>query len=828
LKKILYIIFIIIMSQFMHLKAEPLLNQGKNLSINGKSNQSANEKFIFSGADEGEYIKVAESGEDNLTMTGNIKMDFDGKTIYTRNIVYNRNTGDVTLTGELLFVDGKNRIVAGKGIFNVKDYAGVLYDAKSAEKPFFFDTKKIRIVNKNTYITDNTDLSTCELERPHYHFSVKKLIIYRDKRAIGFNAIYIVGDVPLFYFPIIAHSDDGIGIITQFGQGGRRGTFMQNTMKYTSESGDKWKYKLDIYDKLGTYGGVEYNSKSQDSNSRIYVAGAKYQYAEPSSGGKWTNKSLPEGENDNWYKVLLNNDYTFNKRGSSNSYSSIKFEWMNNWDFERYFDARREPAASSMMFAFMPPAIPQKQFLNWNYTIGDRGTNHDISLQLARQWYWDTSQSINNIDNYSTIGRYVPYVDQLPVFKFVYNDSFYIINYDDGAGSKNGQKINWFVNFTGDSFKQYSQGHNYSTTYRPSGYLLLNSDIQFLRYFTYTPGIQNGFFAQETRGPFNNDVSAKESAKLAADKNSYEYFETSNALKFGLPKYYLQVTHYYRRSYLEKETVEPFIHERRSDFVGGLFLLPFDEIKMSVMTSYDARKKFPFEDERLKNIAVSNNIFLDFCKLFYDSNSISNKKAGFFYSGIEAVNNYLYIIKDKTSGYDIFDLKFTTGNFSLPGIKRVRNFEIGYDFYHDYRFEFRDTMSLKWALSIDVLKLWRLEIGSGSQADRAYLLYNDNQGENFFDDLQKSLYFYDRDKSKNAVFTLRNLYINILHDIHCWEIGFFYNLQRKIENWGPENKDRLMYYEHLFFVSLTLKAFEGESTQKTQVYPIQQRQESQH
>jgi hypothetical protein len=827
LKKFSYIIIIIIIFQFVHLKAETLLNQEKNLYTGGKSGQSANENFTFSGADEGEYIKVAESGEDILTMTGNIKMEFDGKAIHAHNIVYNRNTGDVTLTGDLLFVDGKNRILARKGIFNVKDYAGVLYDAKSVEKPIFFETKKIRIINKNTYITDNTGLTTCDLERPHYHFSVKKLIIYRDKRAIAFNAIYTVGDIPLFYFPVVANSDDGIGIITQFGQGGRRGTFMQNTMKYTSENGDKWKYKLDIYDKLGTYGGVEYNTKSQDTGSRIYVAGAKYRYAEP-SGGKWINKSIPEGENDNWYKVLLDNDYTFNRRSSSNSYSTIKFEWMNNWDFEKYYDARREPAATSMMFGFMPPDISQKQYLNWNYTIGDRGKNHDISLQLARQWYWDTIRPLNNIDNYSTMGRYVPYIDQLPVFKFSYNDSFYIFNYEDGAGAKNRQKINWFVNFAGDSFKQYDHGDYYSTTYRPSGYLLINTDIGFLNYFTFTPGIQNGFIAQEVRGPFNNDVSAKGSAKQSADKNSFEYFETSNALKFGLPEFYLQVTHYYRRSYLEKETVEPFIHERRNDFVGGIFILPLDEIKMSVMTSYDARRKFPFEDERFKNIAVSNTVFLDFCKLFYDSSSVSSRKAGFFYSGIEAVNNYLYITKDRTSGYDIFDLKFTTGNFSLPGIKRIRNFEIGYDFYHDYRFEFRDTMSFKWALSIDVLKLWRLEIGSRSQADRAYLLYNDNQGQNFFDDLQKSLYFYDRDRSKNAVFILRDLYLNILHDLHCWEIGFFYNLQRKTENWGPESKDRLMYYEHLFFVSLTLKAFEGEGTQKTQVYPLQQRQESQH
>ncbi|MFH0975479.1 MAG: hypothetical protein V1874_06815 [Spirochaetota bacterium] len=818
-----YIAILIFLLLQITLIAEEKQKHGKIIHIQDSSKQPVNEGLIFSGADEGEFIKMAESGEDILVLTGNIKMEFDGKKIYSRRIVYNKNTGDVTITGDLLLEDGNNRIHAGKGVFNVKDNAGVLYDAKSTGKPVIFDTKKIRIVNKKTYFSDNMDFSTCELERPHYHFSAKKVIIYRDKRIIAFNVIYKVGDVPLFYLPLIAHSDDGVGIITQFGQGGRRGSFMQNTVKYTSENKDKWKYKLDVYDKLGSYGGVEYKSKSTDSSTFIYFAGAKYQYAEP-SGSKWVNKPLPEGENDNWFKVVLNNDYSFNKRNTSYSYSSVKFEWMNNWEFERYYDARREPIASFMMFGYMPPDLKQKSLLNWNYTIGDKSTNHDISLKLSRQWIWDTTDPLNTVNNYSVKGRYVPYTDQLPVFNFTYNDSFYLFNYNDGNSDYNKQKINWFFNCAGNSTKQYDHGHYYSTEYRPSGYLLINTDFPFLNYFTYTPGIQNGFVAQWVRGPYNNDELAKRSAEASAEKNSYEYFEVSNTLKFGLPKYYLQTAHYFRRSYLEKETIEPFVHEKRNEFAGGIFLLPHDDIKMSVTTIYDARVNYPYDDERFKNIAVSNRIFLDFCRLFYDSGSASNRKAGLFYSGIEAVNNYLYITKDRKSGYDTLDLKFTTGNFALPVVKQVRNFEIGYNFFHDYRFPFRDTMSLKWALYIDVVKLWRLEIGSGSQADRAYLLYN----KNFFDDLEKSLYFYDRERSRNAVFTLRNLFINILHDLHCWEVGFFYSVQRKTENWGAENKDRLMYYEQLFFIALTLKAFEGDKLQKTQVYPLEQRQESQH
>jgi hypothetical protein len=136
-------------------------------------------------------------------------------------------------------------------------------------------------------------------------------------------------------------------------------------------------------------------------------------------------------------------------------------------------------------------------------------------------------------------------------------------------------------------------------------------------------------------------------------------------------------------------------------------------------------------------------------------------------------------------------------------------------------------MSFKWGIFADIHKFWHLEIGGYSQADRAYLLY-DKDGGKFFDDLKKSLYFYDRGRSDNAKFTLRNLFVNVIHDLHCWEIGFYYNLQRRTDTWGPERKDSLMYYEHQFFISLTLKTFTGQGFQKTQVFPLGQRQEKQY
>lgn len=791
-----------------------------DIPVEGKSG------VVFSGADEGEYINY-NANEEIIILRGRIKMEFDGKTLLAQKIVYNRKTGDVTLTSDIIFDDGKNKIHADKCIYNVKENAGVLYSAKSIDEPMYFGTEKIRIVNKNTYITDKTGLTTCDLEKPHYHFQIKKLTVNKDGRAVGYNALYYVGDIPVFYFPVIVHSDDGIGIITQFGQGGRRGDYMQNTLKYTSEDGIKWKYKFDLYEKLGNYGGIEYNDQAGNSKTYAYVAGAKFRYADW-TGSDWENRRPDKDENDNWFKAVLNNDYTFNKRSSSHTYSSIKFEWMNDWYFEHYYDARSEPENTFDMFSSGTQDIDESKYLYWVYTIGDKGANHDISLQLKRHWLWEETITIDDIDDYSLTGRYVPYIDQLPIFNFTYNDSFYFFGYNNGSGTSNKQKINWKFSLAGDSYKSYSQGDYYSTKYTPNGYLDINTDFIFLTLFTYTPGIRNGFVAQWVEGPFNDDESAKANAELAAEKKTYQFIETLNTLKFGLSDYYLRTTHYYRRSYLEKEVIEPFVHEKKNNFVGEIYLSPLSTINMSVKTSYDARSKYPFDEDRFKDIYINNSFFFDFSRIFFGKDSSSGKNNGLFYSGINLINKYIYITKEKTPGYNTLDIKYTTGNFSLPGIDKINEFEIGYNFFHDYRFPFRDTMGISWKISADLSRLWRLEIGGGSKADRAYLLYDSEDDENFFDEIKKSLYFYDEEKSENAVFNLQNFFVNVIHDLHCWEIGFFYSVQRKTESWGPQNKDSLIYYEQLFFVSLTLKAFSGKGFQKTQVYPLEQREEEEY
>ncbi|MDY6968016.1 MAG: hypothetical protein SVR08_05110 [Spirochaetota bacterium] len=825
MKKLKWKIFLISIfcSIFFHIIPVMGVDPGENSegSGNSESNTRLEEGGVsFSGADEGEYINLADSDEGIIILTGNIKMEFDNKVIYAKRVLYNRKTGDITLTEDVVFHDSENRIETQKCVYNLKDRAGVLYNVKSVNEPIFFDAKKVKIVSSKTYITQNIKPTSCSLERPHYHFRIRKLWLYSDNRVVGYNAIYIVGDVPLFYFPIIVHSQEGFGIITQFGITDRRGKFLQNTLRYTTENGDRWKYKLDIYEKLGQYGGVEYKRNRDNLNIDLYLAGAKYK-----NRYNYLSEDMEEDENidfddtsylpnENWFKTVLKSNYYFNIRGGSRSYSNIDFEWMNDRYFEYRFDNRNEPETTFEMLYWTPNInLARRDTLNWYYSIGDTGDRYNISLSFFRQWKWYTTA-----DRDALKGKYLEQYDKLPYFSFSYNGSFFILG--DKSDKSKGQLINWNTYLYSESYKEYREGDYYSLINKYNGYFNIRTVVPFFRYLTYTPSIKNGFYAEWLRGgPFDNNNDYRRDRKDTADKSTFLYVEPSNKIRFGITEYYFEAAHYYRRSFCEKKVVEPFVHEKLNYIIGGIYLFPAQGIDMSITTKYDLREKFPFEDERLSDIVVTNNFFFDFYRYLNGKSTDSGKRRGLFFSGINISNMYKYITKDNRSGYDTLDLSFNSGNFSIPGIRLIRNANIGATYFHDFRYQYRDMMSINWNIEADIARYWKVNIGGSSQADKVNEFYDKELGNTLYDDLEKTYYFYDKDKSNNSVFTLRNFHLNIIHDLHCWELGVFFVINRLIEDTGPDNMDRVIYYDKSIYLTLRIKSFPGIGLSGMEVSP---------
>ena len=112
-----------------------------------------------------------------------------------------------------------------------------------------------------------------------------------------------------------------------------------------------------------------------------------------------------------------------------------------------------------------------------------------------------------------------------------------------------------------------------------------------------------------------------------------------------------------------------------------------------------------------------------------------------------------------------------------------------------------------------------LLVDGAQTADKVNEFYDKELGNTLYDDLEKTYYFYDKDKSNNSVFTLRNFHLNIIHDLHCWELGVFFVINRLIEDTGPDNMDRVIYYDKSIYLTLRIKSFPGIGLSGMEVSP---------
>lgn len=108
--------------------------------------------------------------------------------------------------------------------------------------------------------TEESKFTGCNLDKPHYYFEAKEVIIYPDDHLIAKHVILreLNGKLPLFYWPYlyISLKEKDQHLIPQFGYSKSRGWFIKTTYYYNYKSLPGESY-LDYYTKSGYAGGFK-------------------------------------------------------------------------------------------------------------------------------------------------------------------------------------------------------------------------------------------------------------------------------------------------------------------------------------------------------------------------------------------------------------------------------------------------------------------------------------------------------------------------------------------------------------------------------------------
>ncbi len=154
-----------------------------NLEYDERSSQLlAKGNVIFEWKEKKVFADYAEFDKKTVKAHSNVKIEESGNTIYADNVRYD--------------YDEKNGCI--EETFGHQHSSNVFIHAKSME-----------IQNKDTYAINGVRLSKCDLDNPHIYIRAKHGKLILNKRLIIYNAVFYIGGIPVFYFPIFTKSLKG-------------------------------------------------------------------------------------------------------------------------------------------------------------------------------------------------------------------------------------------------------------------------------------------------------------------------------------------------------------------------------------------------------------------------------------------------------------------------------------------------------------------------------------------------------------------------------------------------------------------------------------------
>lgn len=103
--------------------------------------------------------------------------------------------------GDPLLEDGAQKIVGHRMGYDFEHKSGAVRDGVTAEDQNFYGGDRIRRFDDGTLKIDSGRMTSCDRERPHYHFWARKMKIKMGERVVAAPVVVKIGEVPVFALP---------------------------------------------------------------------------------------------------------------------------------------------------------------------------------------------------------------------------------------------------------------------------------------------------------------------------------------------------------------------------------------------------------------------------------------------------------------------------------------------------------------------------------------------------------------------------------------------------------------------------------------------------
>ncbi|MDR3048384.1 MAG: hypothetical protein LBV16_00860 [Elusimicrobiota bacterium] len=210
-----------------------------------------------------------------IVAQGNVILKWEGRTVYADFVEFSFDNKEMFARGNVKVEDAQGVFLADNMRYFYDAEKGELNDSRIYSSQFFSHSAQINRLDEENYEINKIRISNCDLDEPHTYFKANRATLRTEKRITLYNAVFYIGKVPIFYFPIITKSLDG---------GKQYGFDYEIEPGYTKEGGVSVKNTISyrfsdaliaraFVDYLGAYGvgyGSRINYDAKRANGALY------------------------------------------------------------------------------------------------------------------------------------------------------------------------------------------------------------------------------------------------------------------------------------------------------------------------------------------------------------------------------------------------------------------------------------------------------------------------------------------------------------------------------------------------------------------------------
>lgn len=218
--------------------------------IGGSFAQSSKSVINIKNADKTEYVKNAETGEEEIVLTGSVSLtvtqDKTETSITASKITYNRKTSMIYASGSVELrqtggADGSQNISAESLLLNTETLEGIFDGGKIVQlssdainlpsgSSLIVSSELFGKTSSNSITFKNATLSFCDDEEdPHWKIKSSRLWLLPGGEFAFLNSVLYVGNVPLLYLPAFYYPKDELIFNPTFGSDLRKGYYINST-----------------------------------------------------------------------------------------------------------------------------------------------------------------------------------------------------------------------------------------------------------------------------------------------------------------------------------------------------------------------------------------------------------------------------------------------------------------------------------------------------------------------------------------------------------------------------------------------------------------------